>query len=190
MPNWCMNTVSFFGSKSDVEELVALLDSVGIEEEGCVFDFSRILPEPEFSGEKQAGVMPDWYTWRVNTWGTKWNACSVEVINPIQDYQPSVNSDEISPLSMITYAFDTAWAPPVGVMEAIAELYPRVAIHHFYDEPGMDFSGLITSQGDGEGIFDDGFGFSISNRKNMTDAYDWMDWQYDGPLTKVKKNED
>lgn len=189
MPNWCENTVSFYGSEDDINKLIALLDSTEEKgDNGGVFDFSRIIPEPEFDQtESKPGVMPGWYNWRVNTWGTKWNACDARIVNPLQDYQPALNADEVDPIFMITYDFNTAWAPPVGVIYTIAELFPKVAIHCFYDEPGMDFSGLITSMGDGEGAFDDEFGFSISNRRATIDAFEWMDWHYDGPLTKVTK---
>lgn len=51
----------------------------------------------------------DWYGWRLDKWGTKWNASE------------TFNDD--------TYVeFDTAWSVPIGIYEALAKMFPDVEI--------------------------------------------------------------
>ncbi|MFD1246054.1 DUF1281 family ferredoxin-like fold protein [Paralysiella testudinis] len=69
---------------------------------------------------------PSWYDWRVENWGTKWNACeSTFTVGP--------NSIKVS--------FDTAWAPPEGVYAAICAAYPDLQLTALYIEDGMSFAG-------------------------------------------------
>ena len=67
------------------------------------------------------------YDWRVNNWGTKWDIG-----------QPTYVSRE-GPTELILN-FDTAWAPPIGVFEAMKEAGYRVRSE--YTEEGMAFAGL------------------------------------------------
>ena len=51
----------------------------------------------------------DWYGWRLDNWGTKWNACD------------TINDG--------TYVeFNTAWSAPLGIYEALAKMFPDVDI--------------------------------------------------------------
>jgi hypothetical protein len=56
----------------------------------------------------------DWYSWRCENWGTKWNACNVCAKSP--------NSNSIS--------FDTAWSAPHPIIEKLTQLFPDVEIEH------------------------------------------------------------
>lgn len=44
----------------------------------------------------------------------------------------------------ITAWFQTAWAPPVPVIEALCEQFPRVSVEMHYYEGGMFFGGTLT----------------------------------------------
>lgn len=50
---------------------------------------------------------PTWYEWACEHWGTKWNAADA-----------SLNEKDR------TITFDTAWVPPEGIINAIAEKFP------------------------------------------------------------------
>lgn len=63
----------------------------------------------------------DWYNWRVNNWGTKWNACHSKWHN---DY---------------TLVFDTAWAPPIPIMEEIKRRFSYMQISHYFVDEGNPF---------------------------------------------------
>ena len=70
-----------------------------------------------------------WYDWRVNHWGTKWDAYDVVVTD---DDPESVEIE-----------FNTAWSPPEAICSAIREQYPDVSISWFYDEPGCEIAGYL-----------------------------------------------
>ena len=63
---------------------------------------------------------PTWYEWAIRTWGTKWDACEIDI-----------NGDEID--------FDTAWSPPVGVLQKLSELNPNCEVTcDWYEEGGLE----------------------------------------------------
>ena len=70
-----------------------------------------------------------WYDWRVNHWGTKWDAYDVVVT----DDDPE----------NVEIEFNTAWSPPEAICSAIREQYPDVSVSWFYDEPGCEIAGYL-----------------------------------------------
>lgn len=75
--------------------------------------------------------MPDWWEWRNNNWGTKWELAAV-------DCRFSRGPEALA------YDFSTAWGPPDGVILKASEAWPELTFTLTYSEPGMDFSGRIT----------------------------------------------
>lgn len=124
MPNWCTNIVEIDSAVSSD------LDAVMAMLDGVENPFEIIFPMPP--GE-------DWYDWCNANWGTKWDASSFQ-INRYGDN--------------ITMTFDTAWAPSLGVTAALADRFPSLNIQHFYEEPGMAFTGRATFE-DGRMTADD-----------------------------------
>ena len=132
MPNNCYNKVSIYGKEAS--KIASELES-----EETVFDFSKVLPEPDYDKieveptfrkeekEDSGFRMPKWWDWRVQNWGTKWNSYDCEV---------DIMDDET-----VEYTFSTAWSPPEPVIHKLRELYPDVSITAFYDEPGMEIAG-------------------------------------------------
>ena len=144
MPNHCYNKVTISVGDADGQNLKVLVDSLKSEENQTDFDFNAILPMPpelEDVDWSEAEEMNDiirarykkehgsdnWYDWRVNNWGTKWNSYSCELVEQEDDY--------------VVYTFDTAWGPPTGVIEALREQCPDFSISAFFDEPGMQEAG-------------------------------------------------
>lgn len=78
----------------------------------------------------------DWYGWRVQNWGTKWDvdASRIQVLDDSPGY--------------LSLEFDTAWSPPDGVYAALLDLIDKhtlnVHLTWFYDEPGMQFAGYLS----------------------------------------------
>lgn len=60
----------------------------------------------------------DWFNWRVENWGTKWNACHSKWVN---DY---------------TLIFDTAWAPPIPIIREIKKKFSYMQMTHYYVDEG------------------------------------------------------
>ena len=150
MPNWCNNRVTVFSDDTEsvkkIKEIFESKDSV----------FGKIIQEPDWKrlpnekGEfpkvkqhfgKDGQLMfethefPDgknddrWYHWNISNWGTKWDACNVEI-----GY-----ADE----SQIEVTFDTAWSPPEPICAKLREMFEDIHVSWFYDEPGMEFAGYL-----------------------------------------------
>ena len=140
MPNWCDNRVEIYGDNPDqIKEVKKTLAS----EETC-FDFNNIVPMPkELEGTTSPNPEPDsfeakrlrkqhghdnWYDWCCDNWDTKWNSAGADLTSDSNN-------------SIIEYEFQTAWGPPIKVIEALREQYPDLNITAFYDEPGMEMAG-------------------------------------------------
>jgi hypothetical protein len=144
MPNWCNNTVEI--SHTNPTKLKGLIKAinrgqfcnyaipipqelkdtvagrVGGDEEYAqkLLDFKRTLNVEHFGS-------PDWYDYAVANWGTKWDVDPYEKI-------------EVSNQTSITFGFDSAWAPPIGVYEKLEQM--GYSVRAYYYEPGMAFCGV------------------------------------------------
>lgn len=115
MPNWCSVTIHL--------KDIAKKDLFRHTDNGTCFDFNKIIPEPQTeeeylkSGSYTAPVDAhleiheerpwfNWYDWRCDHWGTKWNATSGEVYD----------ND--------TIFFMTAWSAPTPILEALSRRFP------------------------------------------------------------------
>ena len=123
-----------------------------LESKESLFSFHKIIPQPddcldpedprrvnakptsddllESLSKKSNGTMPDWWTWRVNNWGTKW---------PVGD---TVGFEEKK--GSIVYHFDTAWSPPVPIIHRLSVMFPKANILLSFYEPGCIGRGSVT----------------------------------------------
>lgn len=157
MPNWCSNTVSIIHPPSMTEEIIAFLAD---PEEKLHFSLNKIVPMPELPEDDsgQNAVIPNWYSWRVEHWGTKWDVdCAPPSLMNIDDNH-----------NMLVYSFDSAWNSPIEAINVLAEKYSQAYLHLVYDEPGMDFSGTVVWSGGVEQWHDER-GFSLMNAEMMND---------------------
>ena len=96
------------------------------DDPSCLLDHDQV----EYGKERMDVIrkygVASWYSWRIRAWGTKWNAYDIEF-----------GQNEVS--------FDTAWSPPVPVIEALAAKYPAVNIDHLWAE---EFVGSFAGQAD------------------------------------------
>jgi hypothetical protein len=154
MPNWCENDLVIKGKPKDLNELVEFVKS----SDENIFDFDKIIPMPEvlkgvmtgfitIDGKKYENWRKDdtgieqeeldrwreeyghdnWYSWSIENWGTKWNASEPFVATLCDD--------------RITYTFNTAWSPPIPVIAALAEKFPKLKFSLKYYERGCAFKG-------------------------------------------------
>lgn len=133
MPNWCE---CWLGVEGPAAELARFLDAAKgennpTEEDAAdsVLWFDSLLPTPP---ELLAGS--GWYDWRVEHWGTKWNA-------ECDDYDGSPGSGRVG------FSFLSAWSPPEPLLKAVARDYPSLAFTLEYAEGGMDYSGRLVLRG-------------------------------------------
>jgi hypothetical protein len=71
-----------------------------------------------------------WYSWSTANWGTKWNACHIDLTD---------NGE-----SGLEYRFDTAWSFPEPIFYGLAEKFPDVTIDGTMDEEGGYFYGSFS----------------------------------------------
>ena len=154
MPNYCNNVVEIQGPQHILKTLV-----------DHKLDFQKIHPYPpelditagregaDDSPEQKALVAAEesnlekhgyrnWYDWCVTNWGTKWNAGGDNDAMQV-DYDEDQDNQGIA-----LFQFDTAWAPPLGVLEKLMETHPELSIECRYHEPGVGFFGVWTDGSD------------------------------------------
>jgi len=152
MPNWCNNTVEI--NHTDKTKMYALVEAIN---EGKFCNFAKPVPEDlhivagrvgddtnpeqialeakEKANHEKHGYST-WYEFCVNEWGTKWDV----------DPYDKVDYDDQHDKHGITFGFDSAWAPPCGVYEALMD--QGYTVRAYYYEPGMCFCGIYDENGD------------------------------------------
>ncbi len=78
----------------------------------------------------------DWYSWSVENWGSKWDACSIDICTE-QD-------------CLFEIHFDTAWSLPEPVFHALAKKYPNLEFSGEFIEEDQSFEGDFESDFDSE----------------------------------------
>lgn len=126
MPNWCNNDLTI--SHPDPAKLDELCEAY---KEARLLDYARPMPKELLEGE-------DWYHWRVENWGTKW------------EVQPDCEIMTASPTE-VSITFSTAWSPPIGALEALCE--KGFTVSNYYIEEGMGYLGHCYGSPD-EGLTD------------------------------------
>ena len=154
MPNYCNNVVEIQGPQHILKTLVDhKLDFQKIHPYPPELDITAGREGPDDSPEQRALVAAEesnlakhgyknWYDWCVANWGTKWNAGGDNDAMQV-DYDEDVGNQGIA-----LFQFDTAWAPPLGVLEKLMETHPELSIECRYHEPGVGFFGVWTDGSD------------------------------------------
>jgi hypothetical protein len=95
-----------------------------------VLSFERLLPTPDHLVE--AG----WRDWRLENWGTKWDAHDTSVLDRG---------------GWLEYWFLTAWSPPEAWLEALAAAHPECNFTMVFAEEANQFAGVMTVE---DGVVD------------------------------------
>ena len=98
MPNWCDNRITIHGPKKYIRKIDKIVNE-NANGKGLL-DYMMPMPKeledttsPSSSAKKPQPVIDgydNWYDWRVNNWGTKWELCEFFGI----DLQDPEDSDE------------------------------------------------------------------------------------------------
>jgi hypothetical protein len=137
MPNYCNNNLKVSGSLKDITDFYEnnMIDNDAEQRQTSKnLTFGYVVPEPKFDNKedeekyKKAG----WYEWRIENWGTKWDA-----ITDYVDYKPE-NSE-------LNISFETAWTPPIKWLEKAQIRYPKLKFYLSYYEDGLMFKGVAKT---------------------------------------------
>lgn len=141
MPNWCSNHITVRGK--DPAQIKRLADAFA-RGEFC----NAVIPVPEdlkitagFLGDPEAqkelerktaeNLMKygsgNWYDFCTSYWGTKWDIG--------EEGAGEISEDGLE----FSGGFESAWAPPMGVAQALFEKGFNVVLYYY--EPGMAFVG-------------------------------------------------
>lgn len=137
MPNWIKNSVNVCVPKGvDKERLREFQELVGDE-----FSFERIAPMPEKLNQEEIELekipwnyVPEWYTWRLENWGCKWDSSEVTFIYDHNDFAPR-GLGEV----MLECFFNTPWSPPEAICAKLRHDFPDLLIQWiWYDMDDFD----------------------------------------------------
>ena len=142
MPNWCNNNISIVGPKAKVDKLI------NGARKGEFVNTLRPMPKqlddttsPSSSADKPQPIVEgfdNWYDWRVENWGTKWDVDIYE--GSISEQEELFGKDDSD--KKVDFGFDSAWAPPIVALAEYLDNNSDVSIRLVYYEPGCDFMGV------------------------------------------------
>lgn len=156
MPNHCENDLYINGPKKAVDRLLKLVGADNAEapafdcnavisypekfkqmdEEAAPFSWCSAVPAEERQKLREAyvakwgtgkdGFNSGGYEWCCYAWGTKWGAYEVSTYNSPRGF---------------CITFQSAWSPPLPVVEKLAKMFPELKIELEYFEGGGGFQG-------------------------------------------------
>ena len=149
MPNYCTNTLSVDNiTDEQTKRILAAVENNTL--------LAEYLPEPDYTTTPVAKTFPsigvqfakteeersvallnaptisdsNWWDWRVQHWGTKWDVCEVTA--------------DTTDTGLCIF-FNSAWSPPgTEWITAFGTANPDATISLTYSEPGCDFCGVTT----------------------------------------------
>jgi hypothetical protein len=141
MPNWCDNQITITGPNSVIDKI----EKIAKEEKGAggLLEFFQPMPkelrETTADGSENKELIKkygysDWYGWATDNWGTKWD---------ISEFYGVDRQD-----GMISFAFSSAWSPPIGAYEYFLAKNEECTLKAHYYEGGCDFMGIFEDGDD------------------------------------------
>ena len=142
MPNWCNNNITITGPNKIIDKIEKIVkDESG--KSGQLLNHFHPMPEglrnTTADGSKDKAMIKkygysSWYDWAVENWSTKWDVCEFHGVER-RNY-------DVPTISVISFGFDSAWAPPIGAYQKFLDENPNVNIRTTYYEGGCDFMGI------------------------------------------------
>ncbi len=177
MPNWVYNNLSIEGTEEAIAKVKAQLNKPIVKQYGedkepttysnPIFSFWNIIAPPEdkleeyfgthgfADGKKQGDSEYNWYNFNNSKWGTKWD---VAVSDGEKFPETEITGESATHIS---YRFNTAWSPPLPVIEELSVQHPELQITLEYEE----------EQGWGGEIYWDSTGSTIVNEYDIPSSH-------------------
>ncbi len=141
MPNEITNCLSVHGEKEEIKKLIEFVKS-----DNNIFDFNKIIPMPPSLNIERCIPLKesdsqirmenfalygheDWYLWRLEHWGTKWNSWSSTKYRG--DSPDPWISDE---RGIYQIEFNTAWTPPMPIFKKLQSLFPKIKLYSLWQD--------------------------------------------------------
>ena len=184
MPNWCSNQLFVEGEKKQLDAFLEFIK--GYDDEGMSIHFSfesidktppelLAMPSPVSHVEQDKNAIEaenvkkynakDWYEWRKNHWGTKWNLDK-------NAYTKRYSSKKWA------ISFDTAWTPPIPIIERLAEKFPDLKMELKYCEPSLCFAGVFKAYKGAliDDAYNDGLGVDKKKYEKLAIEFGFREW--------------
>lgn len=128
--------------------------------------FVKLVPPPDNLEEGGCtGIHPEgvecWYTWKINNWGTKWDAYASQYIGP----------EETGIEGWGILQFQTAWSFPTPVLDALISKFPESHFHVEYADEDLGYNVGEFLVDEGEAIFTD-----LSETEEGKDLAAYLHW--------------
>lgn len=141
MPNWCeVNLDIIVPTKAEAKNIEKAVKANNILNHLCPepSNMSHDAVNDEKALKLRSQGMHNWYDWRVDNWGTKWELADGDV----ELYE------EPNGTYCVRIWGNTAWAPPITALRYYKERHPSSTVILYYFEPGMDFVGKFDGETD------------------------------------------
>jgi hypothetical protein len=114
MPNWALNRFYIVGDEAVIQRFENLCTIDG------QFSFKGVKPEPDYADDQE------WYDWRLENWGTKWDLDGdITLMEKKDNYR--------------FYTFNTAWDGPYAWLEECARKFPMLTFKMYSCDPSMNW---------------------------------------------------
>ena len=183
MPNWCDNQLSITGPNSVIDKIEKIVKAEDTHENTGLLHFFHPMPKelegttsPSSSAKKPQPMVEgfdNWYDWRVENWGTKWELCEFYGVDR-QHLNDSLDE------SIISFGFSSAWAPPINAYEQFLRDNENCSLKAYYYEGGCDFMGEWDNGQDDcytpsdykstDDFWQDGIGSTLDDIFNITES--------------------
>ena len=183
MPNWCDNQITITGPNSVIDKIEEIVKADDTHKNTGLLNFFKPMPKelegttsPSSSAKKPQPMVEgfdNWYDWRVENWGTKWELCEFYGVDR-QHLNDSLDE------STISFAFSSAWAPPINAYEQFLADNENCSLKAYYYEGGCDFMGEWDNGQDDcytpsdykstDDFWQDGIGSTLDDIFNITES--------------------
>ena len=181
MPNWCDNQITITGPNKVIDKIEKIVNEDN-NTEGLLqfmYPMPAVLKDTTADGSTNEELVAqtgysDWYGWATDNWGTKWD------ISEFYGVDRQYLSEQSEGESTISFAFSSAWSPPIGAYENFLAENEECSLKAYYYEGGCDFMGCWDNGADDcvqpsnyksdDTFWDAGLGLELDEMFNITES--------------------
>jgi hypothetical protein len=134
MPNWAMCELTITGDASELDHFADAAQDIDADGATRPLRLQRLVPMPselENTDGDANGKEPNWYQWRLQNWGTKW------------DYGSRVSVKRMTNTKLF-YSFESAWCGPAEAIPTISVAFPLLRFQLRHADDCMDWDQTVV----------------------------------------------